>query len=53
MLGDEVRNAEAAKVPGIDLAGVVCGICDGALRWAKAHPIAIFASMSEIRAWLS
>ena len=51
-IGDEVRDAEAAKAAGIDFAGVAWGYATvDAL--AKTAPIAVFAGVSEIRAWLS
>jgi phosphoglycolate phosphatase len=50
-VGDEVRDAEAAKAAGIDFAGVAWGYATiDAL--ARVDPVAIFATVSEMRAWL-
>jgi phosphoglycolate phosphatase len=51
-IGDEVRDAEAAKVAGIDFAGVSWGYATVDVL-TKTEPVTIFASMSEMRAWLS
>jgi phosphoglycolate phosphatase len=50
-VGDEVRDAEAAKAAGIDFAGVAWGYAT-ADALARVDPVAIFASVSEMRAWL-
>jgi phosphoglycolate phosphatase len=51
-IGDEVRDAEAAKAAGVDFAGVAWGYATvDAL--AKTEPVTIFATVSEIPAWLS
>lgn len=51
-IGDEVRDAEAAKAAGIDFAAVGWGYATvDAL--AKTGPVTVFASVGEIAAWLS
>ena len=50
-VGDEVRDAEAAKAAGIDFAGVVWGYATAAAL-TRVDPVAIFATVSEMRAWL-
>ncbi len=50
-VGDEVRDAEAAKAAGIDFAGVAWGYATTDAL-AGVDPVAIFASVSEMRAWL-
>jgi phosphoglycolate phosphatase len=51
-VGDEVRDAEAAKAAGIDFAAVAWGYATvDAL--AKTDPVTVFASVGEIPAWLS
>jgi len=50
-IGDEVRDAEAAKAAGIDFAGVAWGYATTDAL-ARVEPVAIFASVSEMRAWL-
>jgi phosphoglycolate phosphatase len=51
-IGDEVRDAEAAKAAGIDFAGVAWGYATvDAL--AKTEPVTIFATVSEIPTWLA
>ena len=50
-IGDEVRDAEAAKAAGIDFAAVAWGYATvDAL--AKTDPVTVFASVSEIPAWV-
>jgi len=51
-IGDEVRDAEAAKDAGIDFAGVAWGYAT-VEALAKTNPVTVFASVSEIPAWLS
>jgi phosphoglycolate phosphatase len=50
-IGDEVRDAEAAKAAGIDFAGVAWGYAT-VEALAKTNPVAVFASVSEIPAWV-
>jgi len=50
-VGDEVRDAEAAKAAGIDFAGVGWGYASVAAL-AKAGPVTVFANVSEIPAWV-
>jgi phosphoglycolate phosphatase len=50
-IGDEVRDAEAAKAAGIDFAAVAWGYATiDAL--AQVRPVTMFASVSEIPGWL-
>jgi phosphoglycolate phosphatase len=50
-IGDELRDAEAAKAAGIDFAGVAWGYATvDAL--AKTNPVTVFASVNEIPAWV-
>jgi phosphoglycolate phosphatase len=50
-IGDDVRDAVAAKAVGIDFAGVAWGYATvQALR--KTGPVTIFAEVSEIPEWL-
>jgi phosphoglycolate phosphatase len=50
-IGDEVRDAEAAKAAGIDFAGVAWGYASVAAL-AKTGPVTVFASVNEIPAWV-
>ena len=51
-VGDEVRDAEAAKAAGIDFAAVAWGYAT-VEALAKTAPVTVFASINEIPAWLS
>jgi len=50
-IGDEVRDAEAARSAGIDFAAVAWGYAT-VEALAKTGPVTIFASVGEIPAWL-
>jgi|SRR5436190_3442311 len=50
-IGDEVRDAEAAKLAGIDFAGVAWGYAT-VEALAKTAPVTVFASVSEIPSWV-
>lgn len=51
-VGDEVRDAEAAKAAGVDFAGVAWGYAT-VEALAKTDPVTVFASVAEIPAWLA
>jgi phosphoglycolate phosphatase len=51
-VGDEVRDAEAAKAAGIDFAAVAWGYAT-VEALTKTGPVTVFASVNEIPAWLS
>jgi phosphoglycolate phosphatase len=51
-IGDEARDAEAAKAAGIDFAGVAWGYSTVAAL-AQADPVVVFAGVSEIPVWLA
>jgi phosphoglycolate phosphatase len=50
-IGDEVRDAEAAKAAGIDFAGVAGGYAT-VEALVKTDPVTIFAQVREIPEWL-
>ena len=50
-IGDEVRDAEAAKAAGIDFAGVGWGYAT-VEALTKIDPVTVFARVSEIPAWV-
>jgi phosphoglycolate phosphatase len=50
-IGDEVRDAEAAKAAGIDFAAVGWGYAT-VEALAKTKPVTVFARVSEIPAWV-
>jgi phosphoglycolate phosphatase len=50
-IGDEVRDAEAAKAAGIDFAGVAWGYAS-VEALTKTGPVTVFANVSEIPAWV-
>ena len=51
-IGDEVRDAEAAKAAGIDFAAVAWGYAT-VEALAKTDPVTVFTSVSEIPGWLA
>jgi phosphoglycolate phosphatase len=51
-IGDEVRDAEAAKAAGIDFAAVAWGYAT-VEALAKTGPVTVFATVGEIPAWLA
>lgn len=50
-IGDEHRDAEAAKAAGIDFAAVAWGYAN-VEALAKCEPVKVFAEVKEIAAWL-
>ena len=50
-IGDETRDAEAAKAAGIDFAGVAWGYAT-AQALARMGPVTVFAEIADIAAWL-